>query len=140
MNRIMQRTSIKKDKVEQYKVIKCLSPLVKNIHLYEQKYHAAVWPEVQKGLVKHGVKLLTIWQPADGGNQFNMYIEWPEDVDLGKALGTGSDYRANPVVDKWEKLMNTYFEAGEWVDMKEVYTLTPTSSTNSQEASYTIVR
>ena len=49
MNRVMQRTTIKKDKVEQYK-----------------KYHAGVWPEVERGLLKYGVKLLTIWQPADG--------------------------------------------------------------------------
>jgi hypothetical protein len=66
MKRILQTTVIKKDKVEQYK-----------------KYHAAVWlvvlylvswyllsgstrPEVEAGLLKYGVKLLTIWQPSDG--------------------------------------------------------------------------
>ena len=46
----------------------------------------------------------------------------------------------DPVAAKWETLMKTYFEAGEWVDMQEVYTLTPSSSTNSVPPCYEIHR
>ena len=69
-----------------------------------------------------------------------MYMEWPVGVDLDKALGDGSAYMRDPVAAKWEKGMQSFFEAGEWENMNEVYGLkaSPHESTNSRRPNYEI--
>eukprot|EP00293_Proteomonas_sulcata_P009354 CAMPEP_0184289864 /NCGR_PEP_ID=MMETSP1049-20130417/2239_1 /TAXON_ID=77928 /ORGANISM="Proteomonas sulcata, Strain CCMP704" /LENGTH=132 /DNA_ID=CAMNT_0026596831 /DNA_START=193 /DNA_END=591 /DNA_ORIENTATION=+ len=67
------RTKIKKNKINSY-----------------IRYHQGVWPEVEMGLREAGVRLLSIHQPMDGSNEFAMFIELQEHVDLTKDLGPGS--------------------------------------------------
>jgi hypothetical protein len=55
-----------------------------------------------------------------------MYIETKAGHELSNITGPGTD----GYVPEWEELMKSFFEAGEWVEMEEVYTLTPTTSTN----------
>jgi hypothetical protein len=45
--------------------------------------------------------------------------------------GGRSEYRANRRVREWEELMCTFFETGSWEQLEELYTLTPSSSTNT---------
>jgi L-rhamnose mutarotase len=111
---IMFRTRIKKEKLEAY-----------------VRHHMAVWPEVENGLRAHGVRLLSIHRPKDGSNEFNMFIELDPGVDMQRDLGPGSSYRADSRVQTWETAMCTYFEIGGWEELAELYTLTPTSSTNT---------
>ena len=106
--RYMFRTAVKQDKLDLYK-----------------KHHSKVWQSVEDGLRASGVKLLTIWAPKDGGNVLQMYIE-TNGEDLSKITGPGT----KGYVPEWEELMQSFFEKGEWVLMEEVYTLSPTTSTN----------
>jgi hypothetical protein len=62
------------------------------------------------------------------------YIETDPNVDL-KDLGPGSDYR-KAKVGEWENLMDSFFEGGSWDLMDHVYTLTPHSSSNSENPNY----
>jgi L-rhamnose mutarotase len=84
MTRLMQSTKVRADKLAAYK-----------------KFHASVWPEVEAGLLKYGITTLSIWGPSDGSNDLKMYMEWPADLDIGKALGPDSDYMKNPNCKKW---------------------------------------
>lgn len=96
----------------------------------------AVFAEVEAGLRANGVQLLTIFMPADGSNVLQMYIEADAQLDMGKDLGAGSDYRSNRRVKEWEELMNTFFETGSWEQLQELYTLTPSTSTNTLPSLY----
>mmetsp|Transcript_24068 Transcript_24068/g.78308 ORF Transcript_24068/g.78308 Transcript_24068/m.78308 type:complete len:117 (+) Transcript_24068:113-463(+) len=116
----MFRTNVKKDKLELYK-----------------RHHKGVWPEVERGLRKAGVKLLSIHCPSDGGNALQMYIELEQGVDMARDLGPGSSYRSVERVKVWEELMCTFFEGGTWTMLDELYTLTGETSTNSLPAMYT---
>ena len=107
--RYMFRTAVKQEKLQLYK-----------------KHHQMVWETVESGLRNSGVNLLTIWAPKDGGNTLQMYIETKAGHELSNITGPGTD----GYVPEWEELMKSFFEAGEWVEMEEVYTLTPTTSTN----------
>uniref|UniRef100_A0A6U2HFW0 L-rhamnose mutarotase n=1 Tax=Hemiselmis andersenii TaxID=464988 RepID=A0A6U2HFW0_HEMAN len=117
--RVMMRTRIKRHRLDEYK-----------------RYHQGVWPEVEEGLRRHGIKLLSIHAPADDSNLFNMYIEMDEGTDLARDLGEGSVYRQNPRAKQWEEFMARMFEDGSWEAMKEVYTLTSTASTNTLAPDY----
>ncbi|KAJ1489633.1 hypothetical protein T484DRAFT_1885406 [Baffinella frigidus] len=119
IQRLMFRTAVRKDKLELYK-----------------RHHRAVFAEVEAGLRANGVQLLTIFMPADGSNVLQMYIEADAQLDMGKDLGAGSDYRSNRRVKEWEELMNTFFETGSWEQLQELYTLTPSTSTNTLPSLY----
>lgn len=73
VKRWMFRTAVRKDKLELYK-----------------RHHRGVFPEVEAGLRANGVKLLTIFMPADGSNVLQMYIEADAELDLERDLGAGS--------------------------------------------------
>eukprot|EP00802_Teleaulax_amphioxeia_P030497 Tamp_33107.p1 GENE.Tamp_33107~~Tamp_33107.p1 ORF type:complete len:210 (+),score=20.44 Tamp_33107:83-631(+) len=112
--RLMFRTKVKKEKLAKY-----------------IRHHRAVWPEVQEGLRRHGVRLLSIHMPKDGGNELYMFVEVAEGADMARDLGPGSQYRANERVRLWEETMCTYFENASWEQLEELYTLTPSTSTNT---------
>ena len=46
--------------------------------------------------------------------------------ELSQITGPGT----GGYVPEWEELMQSFFEAGQWIEMEEVYTLTNTTSTN----------
>ena len=51
-----------------------------------------------------------------------MYIETNGDIDLGKATGPESAYRAShPKTTEWEELMCSYFVGGDWTQMSEIH-------------------
>ena len=71
------------------------------------------WPEVEAGLIEHGVKSLRIWAPSDrdpskaDSNMLTMAIEMTPGTTLG-ALGPGSSYRTgHPRVGQWESMMDS---------------------------------
>lgn len=52
-------------------------------------------------------------------------------IELNEVTGPHSAYwRSHKSVPEWETLMNSFFAKGEWALMEEIYTLTPTTSTN----------
>jgi L-rhamnose mutarotase len=107
--RYMFRTAVKPEKLELYKL-----------------HHAMVWEAVEVGLRSSGVDLLTIWGDKQHGNVLQMYIE-TTGADLATITGPGTD----GYVPEWEELMQSFFEAGQWVEMDEIYTLTSNTSTNA---------
>ena len=140
MPRYHFRTRVQPGKLELYKL-----------------HHRQVWASVEERLRAAGVTLLTIWGPSttpqsrwahsDGTgssesqtqelpllddpcfNVLQMFIETADGVDLGKVTGPGTD----SYVPEWEELMQSFFEGGvQWVPMEELYTLTPTTSTNAK--------
>ena len=96
-------------------------------------HHAMVWHCVEEGLRKiAGLTRLQIWAPAAGGpdeNCLNMLIETPAGVELAEVTGEGSPYwNSHADVPKWELLMRSFFEAGAWVEMEQIYNLNPSSN------------
>ena len=120
MPRYMFRTRVRTDKLSLYK-----------------KHHAMVWECVEAGLKAAGLTKLTIWCPKPDQpdqNLLQMYIETKDGVALGDVTGPGSAYwSSDPDVPKWEELMESFFEAGEWVEMDEVYNLTPSTNVTGKE-------
>lgn len=113
----MLRTRVKPRKVALYKM-----------------HHRMVWRCVEEGLRAAGLTRLQIWAPRAGGdsgdaNVLQMLIETPDGIELGAVTGEGSAYwNSHPDVPKWELLMRSFFEAGEWVEMDQVYNLNPSSN------------
>eukprot|EP00939_MAST-03C_sp_MAST-3C-sp1_P002305 g2305.t1 len=83
-------------------------------------YHDHIWPEVVRGLRTAGVTQLTIFNVPET-RKLVMYITTAGNIDLGKALGPGSDYRTTSRKCKeWEELMDADFHGG-WTKMKEIH-------------------
>ena len=111
----MFRTRVRSDKLALYKM-----------------HHSMVWEAVEAGLKAAGLTKLTIWAPKPtepDQNLLQMYIETQDGVVLGEVTGPGSGYwGSHPDVPAWEELMQSFFEAGEWVEMDEVYNLAPSTN------------
>lgn len=98
-----------------------LKPDPRLIAEYE-RYHEAVWPEIQESIRSAGIVSLEIYRT---GNRLFMILEAGPDFSPERkaALDAG-----NPRVQEWETLMWTYQQAlpwaadGEkWVEMKRIY-------------------
>ena len=120
----MFRTRVKPEKLTLYKL-----------------HHQMVWKAVEEGLRAAGLTRLQIWAPkpdaapSSDANCLQMLIETPDDVDLGQVTGENSSYwSSSPDVPKWEILMQSFFEAGEWVEMDVVYNLNPSTNVQGEEA------
>ena len=119
----MFRTRVKPEKLTLYKL-----------------HHQMVWKAVEEGLRSAGLTRLQIWAPkpdapSSDANCLQMLIETPDDVDLGQVTGENSSYwSSSPDVPKWETLMRSFFEAGEWVEMDVVYNLNPSTNVQGEEA------
>lgn len=87
-----------------------------------EKYHEAVWPDIQESIRAAGIVSLEIYRT---GNRLFMILEAGPDFSPERkaALDAG-----NPRVQEWETLMWAYQQAlpwakaGEkWVEMKRIY-------------------
>jgi L-rhamnose mutarotase len=87
-----------------------------------ERYHEAVWPDIQESIRATGIVSLEIYRTE---NRLFMILEAGPDFSPERkaALDTG-----NPRVQEWEMLMWTYQQAlpwakkGEkWVEMKRIY-------------------
>ena len=114
----MFRTRVKRSKLVLYKM-----------------HHAHVWSCVEQGLRAAGITRLQIWapkpdaEPREDDNCLQMLIETPQGIKLEEVTGEGSEYWASHAdVPKWELLMRSFFEAGEWKEMDQVYNLNPSSN------------
>jgi hypothetical protein len=126
------------------------------------RHHRGVWSEVEQGLRRHGmylilwlgvlpllvlaislltvrvtagVQLLSIHQPKDGSNELCMFVETDAGCDMGRDLGPKSRYRSVPRVRLWEETMCTYFEGGNWEEVR-VHTHTHTQRTQRTHATH----
>eukprot|EP00050_Salpingoeca_kvevrii_P004181 m.245512 g.245512 ORF g.245512 m.245512 type:complete len:118 (-) comp10958_c0_seq2:135-488(-) len=82
-------------------------------------YHENIYPEVAAGLRVAGVTQLVIFR-VPGTRRLIMTIETAGDIDLAKATGPGSNYRANPRANEWETLMDADFHGG-WTECEEIH-------------------
>jgi len=99
----------------------CFSTLVKQDKLASyKKHHDEIWAEVAGGLRRAGIQQLTTWQ-LPSTNRLVMYITTSGVPDLGPAVGPGSKYREDPMCVKWEDLMDSFFEGGDWTLMSEIH-------------------
>ncbi len=98
-----------------------LKPDPRLIAEYE-RYHEAVWPEIQESIRSAGIVSLEIYRT---GNRLFMILEAEPDFspDRKAALDAG-----NPRVQEWEALMWNYQQAlpwaktgQKWVEMKRIY-------------------
>eukprot|EP00948_MAST-09A_sp_MAST-9A-sp1_P001765 g1765.t1 len=102
MSRHCFLTNVKEGKLEEY-----------------LKRHDNIPPEVASGLRTAGVSSLVIYN-LPKTNTIVMTIETNGDIDLGKALGPGSNYRKNEICKKWEEEMDEAFHGG-WTEMTNVH-------------------
>ena len=84
-----------------------------------RRYHDNIWPEVTKGLVKAGVKRLSIYLVPET-SRLIMTITTASNIDLATALGPGSEYRQDPRCKEWEELMDGDFHGG-WVEASNIH-------------------
>ena len=94
------------------------------IRQYEA-YHAHVWPEVNAGIERSGVRQMIIWRY---GRQLFMYMETADDYDLNTLPPPPES--VHPREREWDLLMRGFQETvpgappgSKWVEMKEVYAL-----------------
>lgn len=66
------------------------------------QYHKKVWPEVLKSIRDSGIKNMKIYHV---GNRLYMYITVGDDFSFEQKNKMDL---ANPIVQKWEKLMSQY--------------------------------
>ena len=95
------------------------------IQEYDQ-YHRAVWPEVLQSLRNSGILEMEIFRI---GNRLCMVLETTDDFSLAEKARLDA---ANPKVQEWEALMDTYQERLPWVEpgakwalMQSVFLLNP---------------
>jgi L-rhamnose mutarotase len=89
------------------------------------EHHAAIWPEVERGLKAIGIERMLIWMH---GRQLFMFMETTDEFDAERDFAR---YEAmNPRNREWQELMASFQEPvpgakpGEWwADMKLVFTL-----------------
>lgn len=93
------------------------------IDAYE-KHHQQVWPEIISSIKNSGIDSMNIYRT---GNRLFMIIQAVDDFSFEKK---GEMDKSNPVVEKWETLMDQYqqrlpwAEKGvKWVLMDEIFTL-----------------
>jgi len=88
-------------------------------------YHAAVWPEVARGLQSIGITRMRIWLL---GRRLFMLMETVDDFDAERDFARYM--RGEPRIREWQALMESFQEpvpdakAGEWwADMELVFDL-----------------
>ena len=93
------------------------------IDAYE-KHHQQVWPEIISSIKNSGIDSMNIYRT---GNRLFMIIQAMDDFSFEKK---GEMDKSNPIVEKWETLMDQYqqrlpwAEKGvKWVLMDEIFTL-----------------
>ena len=93
------------------------------IDAYE-KHHQQVWPEIISSIKNSGIDSMNIYRT---GNRLFMIIQAVDDFSFEKK---GEMDKSNPIVEKWETLMDQYqqrlpwAEKGvKWVLMDEIFTL-----------------
>ena len=93
------------------------------IDAYE-KHHQQVWPEIISSIKNSGIDSMNIYRT---GNRLFMIIQAMDDFSFEKKSEMD---KSNPLVEKWETLMDQYqqrlpwAEKGvKWVLMDEIFTL-----------------
>lgn len=93
------------------------------IEAYE-KHHQQVWPEIISSIKNSGIDSMNIYRT---GNRLFMIIQAMDDFSFEKK---GEMDKSNPMVEKWEALMDQYqqrlpwAEKGvKWVLMDEIFKL-----------------
>lgn len=93
------------------------------IDAYE-KHHQQVWPEIISSIKNSGIDSMNIYRT---GNRLFMIIQAMDDFSFEKK---GEMDKSNPIVEKWETLMDQYqqrlpwAEKGvKWVLMDEIFKL-----------------
>lgn len=93
------------------------------IDAYE-KHHQQVWPEIISSIKNSGIDSMNIYRT---GNRLFMIIQAVDDFSFEKK---GEMDKSNPIVEKWETLMDQYqqrlpwAEKGvKWVLMDEIFKL-----------------
>lgn len=81
--------------------------------------HNKIYPEVVAGLRKVGVTSLRIYL-VPGTSTLFMSIVTAGNLDFVKAVGVGSQYRAEPRIKEWEEMMATDYHSG-WTELKEIH-------------------
>ncbi len=89
-----------------------------------EKYHADVWPEIQKSILDSGITMLDIYRAS---NRLFMIIEATDEFSFEKKSAMDA---INDKVLEWEQLMWKYQQAlpgakpGEkWILMKKIFEL-----------------
>ncbi|QDH80063.1 L-rhamnose mutarotase [Echinicola soli] len=89
-----------------------------------EKYHQAVWPEIQKSIKDAGIHVMEIYRWE---NRLFMIMETDKDFSFEKKAAMDA---INPKVKEWEDLMWTYqqglpgiSEGEKWQVMKKVFEL-----------------
>jgi L-rhamnose mutarotase len=95
----------------------------KLIDAYE-KHHQEVWPEILNSIKSSGITSMKIYRT---GNRLFMIINASEDFSFEKK---GKMDKNNPIVEKWEALMDQYQQrlpwassGVKWVLMDEIFSL-----------------
>lgn len=89
------------------------------------EYHAAAWPEVERGLCAIGIERMRIWRL---GRRLFMLMETVDDFDPARDFARYMEM--DPRIREWQALMETFQEPvpearpGEWwADMRLVFDL-----------------
>ncbi|AGA79175.1 L-rhamnose mutarotase [Echinicola vietnamensis] len=89
-----------------------------------EKFHQAVWPEIQKSIKDAGIEVMEIYRWE---NRLFMIMETTEDFSFEKKAAMDA---ANPKVREWEDLMWTYQqglpgvpEGEKWQVMNKIFEL-----------------
>lgn len=93
------------------------------IEAYE-KHHQKVWPEIETSIKQSGIQSMKIYRT---GNRLFMIIQANDNFSFDKKSKMDKN---NPIVEKWETLMDEYqqrlpwAEPGvKWVLMDEIFSL-----------------
>ncbi|GGF29082.1 L-rhamnose mutarotase [Echinicola rosea] len=89
-----------------------------------EKYHQAVWPEIQKSIRQAGIHMMEIYRWE---NRLFMIMETDDTFSFDQKAKMDA---ANPKVQEWEDLMWTYqqglpgvAEGEKWQVMKKIFEL-----------------
>lgn len=92
------------------------------IAAYEE-HHRAVWPEVEAAIRASGIRTMQIHRLE---TRLVMVLEVDEDFDFARKAAADA---ADPVVQRWERLMERFQRVGgtgaKWREMTPIYTLAP---------------
>jgi L-rhamnose mutarotase len=90
------------------------------IERYEQ-HHRAVWPEVEQAIRRSGIRAMTIHRLDD---RLVMVVEAEDDFSFERKAAIDA---ANPVVQRWEALMEQFqkvtADGRKWREMTPIYAL-----------------
>ena len=75
-----------------------------------EKFHAAVWPEIQQSILDSGITLLDIYRVS---NRLFMILEATDDFSFEKKSAAEE---GNAKVQEWEELMWKFQQALPWAE------------------------